>query len=447
MNAATTGLPGLGRGLVLAAPASGSGKTTLTLALLRRLRDSGLAVTSVKAGPDFIDPAFHAAAGGRPCRNLDSWAMRPETMADLAWRAAERSDLVLAEGVMGLFDGAPGRCGSTAELALATGWPVVLIVDVRGQAGSAAATVLGFHRFHPDLRLAGVIFNRVGGATHAALLRRACDPLDIPVLGAVGRHPDLALPDRHLGLVQASEHPDLEGFLSRAAAVIGPEIDLAALAATAAPLRLPRPTGCAPGLPPLGQRLALAQDVAFAFAYPWMIEGWRAAGAEILPFSPLADHMPDPSADAIYLPGGYPELHAGRIAGNSRFLNGLRAAAALGKPIYGECGGYMVLGSGLIDAANRRHAMAGLLSLESSFARRRLHLGYRQVTLTHDTVLGTAGSAFRGHEFHFATTVSAPTANPLFLTRDAADLEREPAGDCRGSVCGSFVHVIDRTVV
>lgn len=435
-----------GLGLVLAAPASGGGKTTLTLALLRRLRACGRRVASVKAGPDFIDPAFHAAAAGRPCRNLDSWAMRPETLADLAWRAGADAELVLAEGVMGLFDGAAGGCGATAELALATGWPVVLIVDVRGQAGSAAAVVHGFNSFHPGLTLAGVIFNRVAGPGHEQVLRRACAPLGIPVLGAVGRHPELVLPDRHLGLVQAAEHPDLEGFLGRAAAVIGGQIDLDALIAAARPLLLPRPPRSAgqPGIAPLGQRLALAQDVAFAFAYPWLIEGWRAAGAEILPFSPLADQAPAADADAIYLPGGYPELHAGRLAGHHRFLDGLRAAAARGTPIHGECGGYMVLGHGLTDAEGHRHAMAGLLTLETSFARRRLHLGYRRARLATDTPLGPAGTAYRGHEFHFATVVSGPATTPLFTTRDAADQDRGPAGECRGSVSGSFVHLIDR---
>lgn len=431
-------------GLLLAAPASSSGKTTLTLALLRHLRDSGRRVASVKCGPDYIDPAFHAAASGRPCRNLDGWAMRPETLAGLAWAAGADSDLVIAEGVMGLFDGTAGGLGSTAELALATGWPVVLVIDVKGQATSAAATVHGFNSFHPALRLAGVVFNRVGGDKHAAMLRAACAPLGVPVLGAVRRHGDLALPDRHLGLVQAAEHADLEAFLSRAAAIVAREVDVDALTALARPLLPPRPTDPATPVPPLGQRIAVARDVAFAFAYHWLLEGWRATGAQVLPFSPLADEAPPGDADSVYLPGGYPELHAGQLAGNARFLEGLRAAATTGKPVFGECGGYMVLGRGMVDADGARHAMAGLLGVETSFAKRRLHLGYRRARLDGDGPLGAAGARFRGHEFHFATILKEDAAQPLFQCEDSEGADRGPAGERRGPVAGSFIHLIDR---
>ena len=428
-------------GLVLAAPASSSGKTTLTLALLRHLRDAGARVASCKSGPDYIDPAFHAAAGGQPCRNLDGWAMRPETLAAQAWSAGDGANLVIAEGVMGLFDGP----GSTADLAQATGWPVVLVASVKGQAASAAATVHGFNSFRPGLRLAGVIFNQVGGDKHERLLRGAVAPLGVPVLGALRRHAELALPDRHLGLVQAAEHPDLEAFLARAAAILAREVDVPALTALARPLALPRPpTSHRPGPPPPGQRVAVARDVAVAFAYPWLLEAWRAAGVEILPFSPLAGEGPAESADAVYLPGGYPELHAGRLAGNDRFLGGLRAAANAGKPVFGECGGYMVLGEGLVDAEGTRHAMAGLLGLECSFARRKLHLGYRRARLAADGPLGAAGTAFRGHEFHFATILEAGAATPLFLCEDAEGAALPPAGEIRGRVAGSFIHLIDR---
>ncbi len=441
-------------GLILAAPASNSGKTTLTLALLRHLRESGCRVGSAKCGPDYIDPAFHAAAGGRPCRNLDVWAMRPDTLAMQALAAGRDCDLVVVEGVMGLFDGTSsgngtggngtGGNGSTAELALATGWPVVLVVDVKGQATSAAATVLGFDRFRPDLRLAGVIFNRVGGDKHEAMLRAACAPLGIPVLGAVRRHPELTLPDRHLGLVQAAEHPDLGAFLNRAAARIAMEIDIEALHGVARPLCMAPPVDGRPGVPPPGQRVAVARDVAFTFAYDWLLESWHRAGVEILPFSPLADQAPPMTADSVYLPGGYPELHAGKLAGNAGFLAGLRATATGGKTIFGECGGYMVLGRGMVDREGVRHRMAGLLGLESSFARRKLHLGYRRAVLTEDGPLGCKGTVFRGHEFHFAGILEESSDRPLFRCRDAADNELGPAGERRNSIAGSFIHLIDR---
>ncbi len=434
-------------GLVIAAPASGSGKTTITLGLLRHFRNRGVAVAAAKVGPDYIDPAFHAAAGGRACVNLDGWAMRPQTLAALAAQVGAEADLVIAEGVMGLFDGAPDGSGSTADVAVALGWPVVLVVDVRGQATSAAATVLGFARFRPDVTVAGVIFNRSGGDKHAGMLRRACAPLGIPVLGCLPRRQDLAVPDRHLGLVQAAEHEDIDAFCDRAAAAVAEHIDTAALAALAAPARPTVPTTqpASPVLPPPGQRIAVAADVAFAFAYAFVLDGWRAAGAEISLFSPLADEAPDAAADSVYLPGGYPELHAGRLAANRTFLDGVRQAAGRGAVVYGECGGYMTLGRGLVDAAGIRHEMLGLLPVETSFARRRLHLGYRLAVTATDGPFGAAGTAFRGHEFHFASIVAEEHGDaPLFRARDASGTDLGPVGARCGTVMGSFMHLIDR---
>ena len=429
-------------GLIIAAPASGSGKTLVTLALLRCLRERGLAAASIKVGPDYIDPAFHTAASGRPCLNLDAWAMRPETLAALAARAAAGAELVIGEGVMGLFDGASDGSGSTAEVALLTGWPVVLVVDAKGMAASAAALVHGFTDYRPEVPVAGVIFNRVGGARHAALLAEACAPLGLPVLGALPQAPELSLPDRHLGLVQAAEHPELDAFLTRAAGFAERHLDIDALIASAKPCRL-GPETFAPVLPPLGQRIAVAADTAFAFAYPFVLDGWRAAGAEIAAFSPLGDEAPDPAADAVYLPGGYPELHAARLAANARFLEGLRAAAARGAVVYGECGGYMTLGQGLVDADGRRHALAGLLPVETSFSERGLHLGYREAELVASGPLGPAGARFRGHEFHFAQLVAGEGEAPLFRCRDARGAEIGALGGRAGTAMGSFLHLVD----
>lgn len=405
----------------------------------------------MKVGPDFIDPAFHTAASGQPCCNLDSWAMRPATLAALAGRLGLGARLLLGEGVMGLFDGAPDGRGSTADLARLTGWPVVLVVDVRGQAASAAATVHGFASFRPDVRIAGVVFNRVGGAKHADLLRRACAPLEIPVLGCLPRQPDLAVPDRHLGLVQAAEHADLEGFVERAADFVAEQIDTAALAALAGPAHLADAADAADAaeavdapIAPLGQRIAVARDIAFSFAYPFILEGWRRRGAEIAEFSPLADEPPPGSADAVYLPGGYPELHAGRLAANQGFRQGMQDAARRGAAVYGECGGYMVLGQGIVDAEGDRHAMLGLLPVETSFARRRLHLGYRSARLLCGGPLGAEGQTFRGHEFHFASVLSGEADPPLFSCSDAAGSDQLPTGGRSGSVFGSFMHLIDQ---
>lgn len=422
-----------GRGIVVAAPASGSGKTTLSLGLLAALRRRGWPVRAAKSGPDYIDPRYLEAASGLPCPTLDAWAMAP---ARLRSRAAG-SGLLVIEGAMGLFDGAPpDGAGSTADLAKALGLPVILVVDAARMAQSLAPLVAGFAAHDPGLHVAGVILNRVGSDRHGRLLRRAVAPVGLPVLGTVPRLSKLETPSRHLGLVQAGERTDLAAFLERAASAVTENCDLDAVAALAAPLPAEAPPPPPP--PPPAQRIAVARDVAFGFAYPHLLEAWRAAGAEILPFSPLAD-APLPEAGFVYLPGGYPELHAGRLAAAGRFMASLRAAAGQGAAIYGECGGFMALGEGLIDAGGTRHAMAGLLSLETSFAERRLHLGYRHLAAAHGPVAGR----WRGHEFHYATTLRAD-GTPLFAARDAEGAALPPMGLRAGGVCGSFAHLIDR---
>ncbi len=429
-------------GLIVAAPASGSGKTTLTLGLIAALRGAGLAVQPFKCGPDYIDPAFHTAAAGRSSRNLDTWAM---TAGDIAARiagAAAGADLALAEGAMGLFDGvaAAGAAGSgaAADLAALTGWPVVLVIDAAGQAQSAGAVAAGFAGFRPGVAVAGVILNRVAGARHEAMARAGLAEAGVPCLGALARRDDLALPSRHLGLVQAGEHEGLAEWLARAGAAVAAGCDLDAIRAAAR--AFPRARGEPRRLPPPGQRVALARDRAFAFAYPHLLDDWRAQGAEILPFSPLADEAPDPRADACWLPGGYPELHAGALAAAGRFRAGLAAFAAT-RPVHGECGGYMVLGQALIDAQGVARPMAGLLGLVTSFAARRLHLGYRRARLMAPAAGLPAGARLLGHEFHHATIADAPDPALAEVT-DAAGAPVAEAGARRGHVTGSFFHMI-----
>ena len=431
-------------GLIIAAPSSGSGKTVLTLGLLRHLVRARVRTASFKAGPDYIDPAFHEEASGRPCINLDSWAMVPDRLLETAAHGSASAELIVCEGVMGLFDGATAKQGATADLAARLGWPVVLVVDSRSQGASAAAVVRGFATHRPDVTVAGVVFNRVAGDKHERVLREACTDAvpDIPVLGALPRLGALSLPSRHLGLVQAIEHPDLEEFIDKAADLIAAHVDVESLTALARPA--PQPTGdLPPPLPPLGQRIAVANDEAFAFRYPTVLEGWRGAGAAISFFSPLGGQGPEPGSDAVYLPGGYPELHAGALASNG-FLDGLRAAAGAGAAVFGECGGYMVLGRGLTDGDGTRHAMAGLLPLETSFVERRLTLGYRRAELAVDGALGPAGTVFRGHEFHYTAILEEGTATPLFRCTDAEARDLGPAGTVSGRVAGSFIHLIDR---
>jgi cobyrinic acid a,c-diamide synthase len=429
------------RGLIVAAPASGSGKTVLTLGLLRALSRQYPRIGAFKVGPDYIDPAFHAAAIGRPSFNIDLWAMRPATVAQILRRLGDASDLIVGEGVMGLFDGAADNTGSTADVAALTGLPVILVVDVRGQAASVAALLRGFMNHRADVQIAGVIFNRVGGAAHESILRQSVAPLGLPVLGVVPRDPALALPDRHLGLVQAAEHGGLEVFMANAAQCLERCVELDQLVDLARPLHVSSHTA-AGTVPPLGQRIAVARDIAFSFAYPEILAGWRQQGATLGFFSPLADEEPAADADAVYLPGGYPELHAARLAGANRFKDGLQAAAARGATIFGECGGYMAMGESLTDADGRTHAMAGLLPLATSFAERRLHLGYRQVSLRSDCAIGAAGRSFRGHEFHYAT-ILREEGEALFAAKNARGDSVGLMGLRQGCVLGSFCHLID----
>jgi cobyrinic acid a,c-diamide synthase len=434
------------RGLIIAAPSSGAGKTTVTLAVLAALHRRGIAVRAAKAGPDYIDPAFHAAAAGAPSVNLDSWAMPPALLDTMAARAAAAADIFVVEGVMGLFDGASGaagRRGTTADLAAHFGLPVVLVLDVSRQAQSAAAVVRGFAAHDPAVRIAGVILNRVASERHRTLVAAAITALGIPVLGAMPREAALALPERHLGLVQAGEHPDLVSLIDRLAAMAERHLDLDAIVAQAAPLAITAAAN-APALPPPGQRIALAHDQAFSFVYPHLVAAWRGAGAELLPFSPLADEPPPERADSCWLPGGYPELHADTLAAARRFGDGLRRFAET-RPVHGECGGYMVLGESLEDAVGRQHAMTGLLGHSTSFAKRKLHLGYRSARLLADSVLGANGAIVRGHEFHYASLTSAGGDAPFAELTDGEGKALGKAGGRRGRVTGTFFHAIAAT--
>ncbi len=427
-------------GIMISAPSSGTGKTTVMLGLLRALADDGLAVQPFKSGPDYIDPAFHLAAAGRASFNMDSWAMDDALLGAIAAKAGG-ADIAVAEGSMGLYDGVATRgragFGSSAETARKMGWPVVLVLDVGGQAQSAAATALGFARYDPDLPFAGVILNRVASPRHERLTRLGMERAGIEVLGSLPRRGDLTLPERHLGLIQAVEHPDLDTAIAGYADFLRANVDLDAIRRAA---RAAMPVSTT-GLPaPPAQRIALARDAAFSFTYPHLLEGWRAAGAEILPFSPLADEAPDADADLVWLPGGYPELHAGTLAAADRFRAGLRRHAET-RPVHGECGGYMALGEALIDKQGARHAMAGLLGLVTSYETRKFHLGYRRAVLKAALPGFAPGAALRGHEFHYSTIVDQPDG-PL---ADVADADGNPVvetGSRRGMVTGTFFHLI-----
>lgn len=432
------------RGLVVAAPRSGSGKTILTIGLMRACRNRGLAIAGAKCGPDYIDPAFHAVAAGRQSFNLDSWAMRPSLLRALASFAGEGCDFVLCEGVMGLFDGAPGEqgwTGSTADVAAALGWPVLLVIDVSSQSQTAAAIVKGCASYDPRIKIAGVVLNRVASERHRHLVAGAIKAVGVPVLGALPRDKSLSLSERHLGLVQAAETQGLDASLDKLATFVEAHADVDAILACARKSLL-TVDGDLPALHPPSQRIAVAKDETFSFLYPHVLAGWRRAGAEIAFFSPLADEPPPGHCDLCWLPGGYPELHAGRIAAASRFLDGLRRFAET-RPAHGECGGYMVLGKTLTDERGHVHRMAGLLDVSFSFAKRKLHLGYRLARLADAHPLGAEGSLLRGHEFHYATIEGDfPRERPFAFVQDAHGGCEKPEGIRRGRVSGTFFHLI-----
>jgi cobyrinic acid a,c-diamide synthase len=429
------------RALCLAGLASSVGKTTLTLALAAAYRRRGLRVRCAKVGPDFIDPGFHAAVTGAPSRTLDGWMLPPDGLRRTFARAGAGADLVLVEGMMGLFDGLDGRSelGSTAEVAKRLGLPVLLVVDASAQVRSAGAMVLGAERFDPGLLLAGVVLNRVGGERHRRSLRDAVASASrLPVLGTVPWLDVVGIPERHLGLVTAAERRFPPDLFDRLADLAETGIDLdacLALAGSAVPPEPPPPAG------PVRARLGVAQDVAFQFYYPDALEALRIAGAELVSWSPLADPVL-PAVDALYLGGGYPEVHAAGLAANVRMRSAVRAFALDGGAVYAECGGLMYLAESLEDPEGAAHSMAGVLPIRVGMRPARLTLGYREVRLEADTLLGPAGTLLRGHEFHRSHLEAEPSDVPTaYRVTDPVDGDSWAEGYCVRRTLASYVHL------
>jgi cobyrinic acid a,c-diamide synthase len=386
---------------VVAGTSSGVGKTTVATGLMAALRGRGLSVGAAKAGPDFIDPGYHALAIGRPSRNLDAWICGPDAIPALAGRASAGADVLVVEGVMGLFDGAgdpTGPVASTAQVAGLLGAPVVLVVDAGAVGASVAALVHGFATFDPTVAVAGVILNRVGSDSHETLLRDALGPVGVPVLGALRRHPDYAWRDRHLGLVPVVEQPDqVRRSVDALAAAVARDCDLDAVLALARSARsqtVPEP----PCARPQGRtRIAVAAGPAFSFAYPDNLEALAGAGAELVGFDPLTEgRLPD-GVTGLYAGGGFPEVFAAGLAANRPLLEDVRRKVGAGLVTWAECGGLLWLARSLDD-----QAMAGALPAEGRMTDR-LTLGYRRVTLRTASPLGPPGTGLRGHEFHYST--------------------------------------------
>ena len=431
-------------GLLISAPTSGAGKTTIMLGLLRALCERGLSVQPFKCGPDYIDPAFHLVAAGRPSYNLDTWAMPDVLMQELALNSKGAS-IILAEGSMGLFDGVTQKgafgYGSTAEIARFFNWPVILVLDIRGQAQSAAATALGFASYQKNLPFAGVILNRVASPRHEKLTRIGMEKAGIEVLGVLPKRGDLALPERHLGLTQAVEHPDLNKAISGYASFIAENMDINRIIELAQSYAFAKPLHKA-STPPPGQHIALARDEAFSFTYPHLLSHWRERGSQISYFSPLQNEPPNRDADVIWLAGGYPELHAGKLANADKCFAAIRLHAKT-RPVHGECGGYMVLGKSLIDKDGIAHDMLGLLGLVTSYEKQKFHLGYRKATVICDTKLFKKNTSWRGHEFHYSQILSQPDET-LFKVVDASGEAVQETGSVRGQVTGTFFHLISK---
>ena len=418
------------KGFLIAAPQSGSGKTTIVLAILAGLKRRGLVVAPFKCGPDFIDPGYHRLASGQPSINLDGWMCPDDFVAHTFGLRTANADVAVIEGVMGLFDGlgSSPMQGSSAQIAAITGAPVVLVVNARGMAASAAPLVTGFATFEPRVKIAGVIFNNVGSDSHGELLSRvmAEQAPEIVLFGCIPRDESLAIPSRHLGLVTVEDNPLPDTYLAHLADMAEKHLDLDGLARlqiTPCPPLLRGGDGTVscgrqeeegPLLPfrpgwisPI--RIAVARDPAFCFVYEDNLRLLREAGAEPVFFSPLDDGTLPDRISGIYLPGGYPELYAERLATNVTMLAGIRTAVARDMPIYAECGGFIYLTEGMEESPHMfRSDFAGIFPVRARMLPKRKALGYRQVEFVHNCILGPAGTIARGHEFHYSEIGAMP---------------------------------------
>lgn len=434
------------RAVVVAGVGSGAGKTTVSLGLMAAYRRRGLRVQPFKVGPDFIDPGIHALAAGRSSRNLDGWMCPRPYVAGLFRRLANEADIAVVEGMMGLFDGHDPRsdAGSTAEMAIWLGAPVVLVVDVWGLARSAAAVVSGYATFNRRLRVAGVIFNRTGGEKHEQLLREALASSRIRArpLGHLMRRDHLALPERHLGLHTAAEGKIGPGFFKRLAGVVETGIDLDAMFDLASIGTRIKKSASAPKWTGPRVRIGVARDVAFQFYYEDNLEALRAVGADLVFFSPLDDRALPTGLGGLYLGGGYPELYARGLSRNHSMMRDLRAFVAAGRPVYAECGGLMLLCKAIEGRDGRRYPMAGLLPVTSSLRRNGVVLGYAEVETVLPTLLGPPGARILGHEFH-ASMIDEPPAGFGCAYRlrdgDRGPVRRE--GYTHRGLLASYVHL------
>jgi cobyrinic acid a,c-diamide synthase len=427
-------------GLLIAGTQSGVGKTTVTLAILAALRRRGRIVQACKGGPDFLDTGHHTRISGRPARNLDTWMLTPEANLDVLRHAMHGADTLVVEGMMGLFDGKDGASdtGSSAEIARLFHLPVVLVLDASKSARSIAAVVLGFESFSPALPLAGVILNRVAGERHfrtlASAIRSACRT---PILGWLPRDPAIAIPERHLGLQTVEETTtDLSNTLADLAEQT---LDLDAIAALQCGIDLTVPTSTVTS-PTV--RIGIARDQAFSFYYQDNLDLLRQHGATLVPFSPLTDPFLPPDLDALYLGGGYPELHASTLAANTSMLAAIRAFPG---HIYAECGGMIYLSQSLVTQDETTHAFVGLLPSAFAMTPRLQRFGYATAELQQDCLLGPRGTVLRGHSFHYSRIASTKPHPPAYQVLYSLTGNTEPEGFVSPNILASYLHLHFRT--
>jgi cobyrinic acid a,c-diamide synthase len=434
------------KGIVIAGTHSGCGKTTVSLGLMAALVRRGVRVAPFKVGPDFIDPGHHCQVAHTLSRNLDGWMLTRAYNLSTFQNAASTADVAVVEGVMGLFDGYDGNseAGSTAQMAKWLGLPVVLVVDARSMARSAAALVMGFENFDPQLRFAGVFFNNLGSRRHQAMLKEALPgTVRMPCLGGLLREEAVRIPERHLGLVTREDHPLDDRQVQRLADRIEESLDIAALIAGLpeaawAPASSGRPPAVAAGR----EKIGVARDSAFCFYYPDNLEFLEKHGAQVIFFSPLHDDDLPPGLDGLYFGGGYPELFAERLANNQRMLSRIREQSAAGMPIYAECGGFMLLCADLQDLHGRSYPMAGCFALATRMLPRLKALGYREVELSRETIIGGQGLSIRGHEFHYSELADPPSPpTTAYRIADRAGMERPAEGYLVRRTLGSYIHL------
>ena len=433
--------------IVIAATQSGSGKTTLVTGILAALREQGRKVQAYKIGPDYIDPGYHALASGRPAHNLDTWLVPKAQLKEMFAESAKDAELAVIEGVMGLYDGGRRGISSTAEIAKLLDAPVLLVIDAKSMGASAAALALGFRSYDPDVELSGVLLNRLGSATHQTMIEEALAEIGIPVLGAVRRDEELAMPERHLGLLPTEENQDME-IIRRMAEKVSAQVNLDGILSLAAQAKPLEAGHCMDRLSAeIGKvsrcRIAVARDEAFSFYYPESLRVLEQFGAELVPFSPLKDKAL-PSADGLILGGGFPEMFAHELTENHSMRESIRRAAEMGMPIYAECGGFMYLMEEMIDFEGTSHAMTGVIPGKTQMQRKLQMVGYVTAELLRDSVLGTAGQCFQGHEFHFSVACAgeraADATNAFEFTR-MRNGAKYLAGYAQGNVLGSYLHL------